>query len=93
MFLIQVIASSIGSIIGTSWQIENIDKASYLSIDGSDKWNSKWGLLFIKNVGTWILIFTNFVPISLLVTLEIVKFWQGSFMSLDLDMYDKDQDL
>lgn len=26
--------------------------------------------------GTWILIFTNFIPISLLVTLELVKFYQ-----------------
>ena len=42
--------------------------------------------------GSWILIFCNFVPISLLVTLEMVKFWQGAFMDYDLDMYDGDQD-
>ena len=34
--------------------------------------------------------FRNFVPISLIVTLEIVKFWQGSFMSMDINMYDAD---
>ena len=34
----------------------------------------------------------NFVPISLIVTLEVVKFWQGSFMGYDLMMYDRDQD-
>lgn len=34
-------------------------------------------------LGNWILIFTNFVPISLLVTLEMVKFIQGKLMSLD----------
>lgn len=28
---------------------------------------------FIAFFGTWILIFTNFVPISLMVTLELVK--------------------
>jgi len=27
--------------------------------------------------GTWILIFTNFIPISLIVTLEMVKYIQG----------------
>lgn len=27
--------------------------------------------------GAWVLIFTNFIPISLLVTLELVKFYQG----------------
>ena len=37
-------------------------------------------------------IYRNFVPISLIVTLELVKFWQGSFMGYDLMMYDSDQD-
>lgn len=32
--------------------------------------------LFIK-WGSWILLFTNFVPISLIVTLEMVKYIQG----------------
>lgn len=35
--------------------------------------------------------FRNFVPISLIVTLEIVKYWQGMFMSWDVDMFDVDQ--
>lgn len=35
---------------------------------------------------------TNFVPISLIVTLELVKFWQGMFMSYDFLMYDPEQD-
>lgn len=35
---------------------------------------------------TWMLIFTNFVPISLLVTLEVVKFIQGIFISNDQEM-------
>lgn len=42
-------------------------------------------------MGTWILIFTNFVPISLLVSLELVKFWQAGFMERDFTMYDKEQ--
>ena len=37
------------------------------------------------------LIFSNFVPISLLVTLEMVKFFQGSFMEYDADMFDDEQ--
>ena len=84
--------SAVGSILGTTWEISNIDKATYLDIDEQDKWNSNWFLLFIQKTGTWILIFTNFVPISLIVTLEIVKFWQGTFMSWDVEMYDADQD-
>ena len=41
--------------------------------------------------GSWILIFCNFVPISLTVTMEMVKFFQGSFLDWDVDMYDFDQ--
>ena len=33
------------------------------------------GFQTFRKTGTWILIFTNFVPISLMVTLEIVKLW------------------
>jgi phospholipid-transporting ATPase len=44
-------------------------------------------------IGTWILLLTNFVPISLMVTLELVKFWQAMFMSQDYLMYDEEQDM
>ena len=46
--------------------------------------------LMYKIGGTWILICTNFVPISLLVTMESIKFFQGMFMEWDIDMYDKE---
>jgi len=73
-------------------------KATYLGLDlqeggVQDSWNTNFWLLWLKNTGTWILIFCNFVPISLLVTLELVKFWQGSFMESDVMMYDNNQDL
>ena len=45
---------------------------------------------FIKQAGTWIILFTNLVPISLLVSLELVKFAQATFMSLDAEMYDEE---
>ena len=40
--------------------------------------------------GTWFLIFTNMVPISLIVSLEIVKFNQAIFMSYDVNMFDEE---
>ena len=40
------------------------------------KWDASKGFtVWIKSLGTWILLFTNMVPISLLVTLELVKFF------------------
>jgi len=88
VFIIQIVASMLGAIVGASWMVANLDSANYLSFNKNDPWNSNWFLLFIKTTGTWILIFTNFVPISLIVTLEIVKFWQGSFMGFDASMFD-----
>ncbi|GBG33452.1 Phospholipid-transporting ATPase [Hondaea fermentalgiana] len=35
----------------------------------------------------YVIIFTNFIPISLLVTIDMVKFGQGFFISWDLGMY------
>ena len=46
--------------------------------------------LFAKMMGTWIVINTNFVPISLLVTMETIKFFQAMFMEWDIDMFDKE---
>jgi len=50
-------------------------------------------LYFIKSFFTWVLLFTNMVPISLLVTLEIVKFFQAMFISWDTDIYDVEKDM
>ena len=44
---------------------------------------------FFVSTCTWIIICTNFVPISLLVTMETIKFLQGMFMEFDIDMYYK----
>ena len=40
----------------------------------------------------FVLFFRNVVPVSLLVTLELVHFFQGYFMENDADMYDKKQE-
>ncbi|OMJ78487.1 hypothetical protein SteCoe_21684 [Stentor coeruleus] len=49
-------------------------------------------VVFILIFFTWMLIFTNFVPISLIVTLEMVKFVQGIFISWDIKMYYEEND-
>jgi len=40
----------------------------------------------------YIIIFTNFIPISLMVTVDMVKFGQGFFISWDLGMYHEGMD-
>jgi phospholipid-transporting ATPase len=43
--------------------------------------------------GTWFLALMNFVAISLMVTLETVKFFQAYFIQEDWMMYDEEKDL
>lgn len=45
-------------------------------------------------VGQWftfLILFNNFVPISLYVTLEIINYIQASFIDEDIQMYDEGQ--
>jgi len=35
----------------------------------------------------------NFVPISLIVILELIKFWQATFFAWDVTMYDQNKDM
>ena len=49
--------------------------------DGASSGNFFWNFL------TFVILYNNLIPISLLVTLEIVKFFQAKFINRDLDMY------
>ena len=63
----------IGSIVYAISFYNKRNLLSYLDIKQSDnEYNIAYN--FFVRFGNWILIFTNFVPISLLVTLEMVKF-------------------
>ncbi len=72
------------------WERENREKAEYLSINLLYEGNEKrsWAELFFMRFGTWILMFTNFIPISLVVTIEFVRLIQGQVMTWDADIYD-----
>ena len=96
ILIFQVLLSSIGGSLGTTWTQLNIEN-SYLDFNKADAKghtddDKSAYYLFFKYTGSWILIFCNFVPISLLVTLEMVKFFQGLQMQSDAMMYDDEQD-
>ncbi|RKP14890.1 hypothetical protein BJ684DRAFT_7889 [Piptocephalis cylindrospora] len=42
---------------------------------------------FLGNILTFIILFNNLIPISLIVTMEVVKFQQSALINSDLDMY------
>lgn len=42
---------------------------------------------FAYNLLTFIILFNNLIPISLQVTLEVVRFVQATFINMDIEMY------
>jgi phospholipid-transporting ATPase len=68
-----------------------LNKAFYLEMEKGKVIED--GFPFVKKFGTWILIFTNLVPISLMVTADMVKLFQAIFMANDAVMYDEEQDM
>jgi len=63
---------------------------SWSALAGSWEWYT-YLEVFFKTFFTWVLLFTNMVPISLLVSVEIVKFAQAMFIAWDINIYDKER--
>jgi phospholipid-transporting ATPase len=63
------------------------DSLVYLMIEGTSQVKQ-----FFLDILTYWVLFSNLVPISLFVTVEIVKFYQAYLISSDLDMYHKETD-
>ena len=87
IFIFQIILSIIASIINLIIFYSNnkfIDEFVNIA-ENTDNFFVR----FIKMIGTWTLLLTNFVPIPLLSTLEFIKFFQAMFISKDADMTNK----
>lgn len=87
VFIIQVLISIISSFIHVIMYIKDFkDLKSYIYTNQNKKENLLG--LFFKIAGTWYLVMTNIVPISLLVSMEMIKFVQSWIIGWDLDMFD-----
>ncbi|KAF2735963.1 phospholipid-translocating P-type ATPase [Polyplosphaeria fusca] len=73
------IISSVGDIIIRS---TGAGKLQYLELGGFNGAKQ-----FFSDLLTYWVLYSNLVPISLFVTIEIVKYWQGSLIDSDLDIY------
>ncbi|KAF9160967.1 hypothetical protein BGX21_001832 [Mortierella sp. AD011] len=78
ILLAMSVASAIGSMVITN---KNIDQLSYIETKKST-W-ADFGLSIL----TFLILYNNLIPISLMVTMEVVKFWQAQLINSDLDMY------
>jgi magnesium-transporting ATPase (P-type) len=107
VLLTQFLLASSGALTGVLWLIKNgIPQKSELCahfpnstcertfyLDNSKELKRGWFFKYMQLTGTWMIMFTNFVPISLLVSLDLVKLYQGFFMSWDVIMYDDEEDM
>lgn len=76
--------SSIGNVIMISVDTRHLD---YLYLQGTNKVG-----LFFKDILTFWILFSNLVPISLFVTVEMIKYYQAYLIASDLELYDEASD-
>jgi P-type E1-E2 ATPase len=91
-----LIISFIGALINTIWEVIYSSNFQYLRPADKPTVESNLGVFminFFTALGTWFLSFANFVPVSLMVSLEMVKFVQAIFINCDADMFDCTKDM
>lgn len=76
--------STVGNMVKTKVAANNM---SYLYLEGTNMVR-----LFFKDILTYWILFSNLVPISLFVTVEIIKYYQAYMIGSDLDMYHAESD-
>lgn len=84
VLILLILISSIGNVIMISSSSKHL---SYLYLEGTNK-----AALFFKDFLTYWILFSNLVPISLFVTVELIKYYQAFMISSDLDLYYPDTD-
>ena len=89
---VQLSFSIIGSIILTIWTEYDGDEHWYL-YPNRDNNETNMAAQGFYNIGVWFIALMNFVPISLLVTLETISVMQAYFIKNDIEVYDTDRNL
>lgn len=85
MFIIEVLLA-IGCTGGAISALSNEDQHWYLS-KGVDSTTNAMFLQILMSLGTFVILFNNLIPISLYVTMEMVKLTQAFFINNDSLMY------
>jgi phospholipid-transporting ATPase len=79
ILVILSIISSVGDIVTRSTQGQKLGYLNYDNFNGARQ--------FFSDLLTYWVLYSNLVPISLFVTIEIVKYWTGTLIDSDLDIY------
>jgi phospholipid-transporting ATPase len=92
IFCLQLGLCLFGAIYGTLVEKANITESlSYLEIQQEySTLRMNYFVWCIIKLGSWILMFTYFIPISLVVTIDFVRLFQGQLITYDVDMFDQE---
>ena len=82
LFSILMLVTILMSVLAGVWQARRGEGQWYMGEDRFDGGAS----VGLRSIGTFIILFHTFVPVSLFVTLEFVRLFQGMFISADLKM-------
>jgi phospholipid-transporting ATPase len=93
--LIELIIVTFATVYQVTWNHRNREESEfYLGWSLSQTRDaSSVTISVFKGLGTWLLMFSDFVPISLLVTLEFIKFFQAIFITYDANIFDETKDM
>ncbi|KII95736.1 hypothetical protein PLICRDRAFT_98979 [Plicaturopsis crispa FD-325 SS-3] len=80
-----LLALSLGSTIGSSIRTWFFSSQQWYLFETTSLGGRAKG--FIEDILTFIILYNNLIPISLIVTMEVVKFQQAQLINFDLDMY------
>ncbi|PPQ62936.1 hypothetical protein CVT24_006176 [Panaeolus cyanescens] len=82
---ILLLALSLGSTIGSSIRSWFFSSSQWYLVEAATLTGRAKG--FVEDILTFIILYNNLIPISLIVTMEVVKFQQAQLINSDLDMY------
>ncbi len=86
LFLLLLIISFISAVASQLWSNKNSSRHWYIYFDSDTSGFFSFGYTFL----TFFILYNNLIPISLQVTLEMVKFLQAYFINWDEEMYDSE---
>ncbi|KAF8309112.1 Ca-transporting ATPase [Clavulina sp. PMI_390] len=84
---IVLVAMSLGSTVGSSIRTWFYSASQWYLLDTSTVAGRVLIVHHFTDFLTFIILYNNLIPISLIVTMEVVKFQQAQFINSDLDMY------
>lgn len=82
IFLLEAVVCLVFGIAGVSWDQNNSEQHYYLDATSQDGFS-----LYVIRFLVFLVAYSQLIPISLYVALEVLKLSQAYFISMDLDMY------